>query len=320
MEGTRSTRDAYGEVLVSLGVENPKIVVVDADVSKATRTSLFARQFPERFFNVGVAEQNLMGVAAGLSLTGLIPIASTFAVFATGRAFDQVRNTIAYGNCNVKIVATHGGITVGEDGASHQSIEDIALMRVLPNMKVIVPADAFEVEKALRAAVRIYGPVYIRLGRVPVPTVTSKCSHFEIGRANVLRDGSDLAILATGIMVSESLKAAEILSSEGVESAVINVHTIKPLDRETVLETAKRCGALITAEEHSIVGGLGSAVAELLSTECWVALGMVGVKDTFGESGSPKELMKKYGITAGDIVEKAKEVLNKKKTGRAVCR
>ncbi|MCL5985187.1 MAG: transketolase family protein [Actinobacteria bacterium] len=308
----KSTRDAYGEALLRLGEENPKIVALDADVSKATRTCLFAKYFPDRFFNVGVAEQNLMDIAAGLSLTGWIPVASTFAIFATGRAFDQIRNTIAYSKCNVKIVATHAGITVGEDGFTHQSIEDVALMRILPQMRVVVPADALETEKALRAAVDTEGPFYIRLGRSPVPIITNKSSTFEIGKANLFRSGSDLTIIANGLMVYEALVAAAKLSEESIDVTVINLHTVKPLDEEVILKWAKKTSAIVSAEEHSIIGGMGGAIAELLSCKYPTPLGLVGIRDMFTESGSPNELKAKYGLTATNIIQVAKNILVRK--------
>lgn len=307
----KSTRDAYGDILISLGKENKKVVVLDADVSKATKTCNFAKHFPERFFNVGVAEQNLMGVSAGLSLTGFIPIASTFAVFATGRAFDQIRNTIAYSKCNVKIVATHGGITVGEDGASHQAIEDIALMRTIPGMTVVVPADANQTKKAIRAAVNEKGPFYIRLGRSEEPIITSENSDYKLGSLDIIKEGSDIAILANGIMVFEALEATKMLATDGISSAVVNVHTVKPLDEKSILTLARKVKAIITAEEHSIIGGLGSAVAELISRNYIIPMGMVGIKDTFCESGKPEELKTKYGLKAANIREVSKETIGR---------
>lgn len=293
-----ATRDAYGRVLVELGEKCPDLVVLDADLSKSTKTHEFSKHFPERFFNMGIAEQNLMGTAAGLALAGKIPCASTFAVFAVGRAFDQIRNSIAYPGLNVKIIASHAGITVGEDGASHQSIEDISLMRTLPNMTVIVPADATETALAVKAAVASKGPVYIRLGRPKVPVLFGADYQFQPGRAVVLREGTDAVIFATGITVSEALKAASLLAEEGIQTAVVNVHTIKPLDMQTIIDLAGETGAVVTAEEHSIYGGLGSAVAEVLSEHCPTPLIRVGVKDRFGESGSPADLLEAFGLTA----------------------
>ncbi|KXG78095.1 1-deoxy-D-xylulose-5-phosphate synthase [Fervidicola ferrireducens] len=299
-----ATREAYGEALAELGEEIKDIVVLDADLSKSTKTSVFAKKFPERFFNMGIAEQNLMGTAAGLATCGKIPFASTFAIFATGRAFEQIRNSICYPNLNVKIAATHAGITVGEDGATHQSIEDIALMRALPNMTVISPADATETKMAVRAAAQMKGPVYLRLGRHPVETIFGEGYEFKPGKGVILREGRDVAIIATGVMVAEALKAAEILEKDGINAMVVNIHTIKPIDEEVILKAAE-CGAIVTAEEHSIIGGLGSAVAEVLSEKKPVPIKRIGIKDVFGMSGKPEELMKAYGLTAEDIAEAA---------------
>jgi len=307
-----ATRDAYGKALVELGKENPDIVVLDADLSKSTKTVDFAQAFPERFFNMGIAEQNLMGFAAGLAAAGKLPFASTFAIFATGRAFEQIRNSIAYPKLNVKIAATHAGITVGEDGASHQAIEDLALMRALPNMTVLVPADAEETKQVIRAAAAHQGPVYIRLGRLAVPTLFSPEYTFTLGKANVLREGADVAIIANGLMVGEALKAAAELGKRQVECTVVNCASIKPLDEETIIDVAKKTGAVVTAEEHNIIGGLGSAVAEVLAEKYPVQLRRVGIKDTFGESGRPEELMVKYGLTAQDIIKAVEDVLKSK--------
>ncbi len=303
-----ANRDAYGQALVDLGGRIPELVVLDADLSKSTKTSEFAKAYPERFFDMGIAEQNLIGTAAGLALAGKIPCASTFAVFATGRAFDQIRNTIAYPGLNVKIVATHAGITVGEDGGSHQAIEDIALMRVLPGMTVIVPADAIETEKAVAAAVAMRGPVYIRLGRTAVPVLFGEDHQFQIGKAVVLRDGADAVVFATGVMVAEALQAAITLAERGVNVAVVNVHTVKPLDVELIVELARRTGAVVTAEEHSIYGGLGSAVAEVLGEHYPAPLVRLGVRDRFGESGSPAQLMEALGLTAPHIIKAVERV------------
>ena len=309
-----STRDAYGQVLVEIGKEQKNIVVLNADLSQSTRTSLFAETFPERFFNAGIAEQNMMGVAAGLATTGFIPVVSTLAIFAAGRAYDQVRNTIVHSGLNVKIVATHSGITMGKDGSSHQSIEDIALMRVIPDMTVIVPADALETKKALRATIEYKGPVYIRLGRPEIPVVTDEESPFVIGKADILRKGNDLSIIACGIMVFQALKAADALVSQGIKARVINMHTIKPLDLEILFNAAKETGAILTAEDHSIIGGLGSAVLEALACkETRPPVYRIGVRDVFGESGEPDDLIKKYGLSWKDIVKAAKEVLSLKK-------
>lgn len=307
-----ATRDAYGKALVRLGEENKDIVVLDADLAKSTKTIDFAKAFPERFFDLGIAEQNLIGTAAGLSLSGKIPFASSFAMFATGRAFEQVRNSVAYPKLNVKIAATHAGITVGEDGASHQTVEDIAIMRALPNMTVIVPADGIETEQAVRAAAGYKGPVYIRLGRSAVPVIYDDDYKFEIGKASVLREGKDVTVFATGIMVSAALDAADSLAGEGVEVEVINVSTIKPLDAETVVRSLQKTKAGVTAEEHSIIGGLGAAVAELSCENYPVPLVRVGIKDVFGESGTPNELLVKYGLTSEDIVRAVQRVIQRK--------
>lgn len=309
-----ATRDAYGEALVVLGRANPDVVVLDADLSKSTKTAKFAGACPDRFFNMGIAEGNMMGVAAGLAAAGKIPFASTFALFATGRAFEQVRNSIAYPRLNVKIVATHAGLTVGEDGASHQSVEDIALMRSVPNMTVIVPADAVETRQAVMAAAEYRGPVYIRLGRPAVPVLFGDDYRFSIGHAVQMRRGADVAILANGIMVAQALAAAEDLAGAGIEAAVLNVSTIKPLDVAAVVEAARTCGAVVTAEEHSILGGLGSAVAETLGEHYPVPLERVGVKDVFGESGTPEALLEKYGLTAADIERAARRAVARKRS------
>jgi transketolase len=303
MQKKSSTREAYGRVLVKLGKRYPDLVVLDADLSASTKTRDFAKNYPERFFDMGIAEQNMMGTAAGFALAGKIPCASTFAVFATGRAYDQVRNAIAYPGLNVKIIATHAGVSVGEDGASHQTIEDISLMRTLPNMTVIVPADAQEAAQAVSAAIEMQGPVYIRLGRPAFPEILQEDYRFRIGRAVPLRDGSAAVIFAAGIMVSMALEAASSLATEGVEAAVVNVSTIKPLDKETIVQMARKTGAVVTAEEHSIYGGLGSAVAEVLGENYPVPLERVGIRDRFGESGSPEQLLEVCGLTVKHLVE-----------------
>ncbi len=308
-----ATRDAYGKALVKLGEKMPQVVVLDADLSKSTKTHDFKEVFPDRFINVGIAEQNLLGIAAGMAASGKIAFASTFAVFATGRAFEQIRNSIAYTELNVKIAATHAGLTVGEDGASHQAIVDMAVMRALPNMTVIVPADGTETEKAVFAAATHDGPVYIRLGRAPVPVLFGEDYKFQIGKAVVLRDGKDVSLLACGIMVNEAMKAAEELAREGVSARVINVSTLKPMDKDTIIKAALETGALVTAEEHNIIGGLGSAVAEVIVENTPVPLERVGIKDTFGESGKPEELLEKYGLTVKDIKEAAYKVIKRKK-------
>lgn len=307
-----ATRDAYGKALVKLGQTNDKVVVLDADLSKSTKTNDFYKAYPNRFFNMGIAEQNLIGAACGLATAGKIPFASSFAMFATGRAFEIIRNSVAYPKLNVKVCATHAGITVGEDGASHESIEDIAIMRAIPNMTVLVPADGVEAEQMILEAARVYGPMYVRLGRSAVPTIFDENYKFEIGKGSVVREGNDATIIACGIMVNEAIIALEALKSEGINARVINMSTIKPIDRELIITAAKETKAIVTAEEHSIIGGLGSAVSEIVSEECPVVVRKVGVKDSFGESGTPAELLKKYGLTANDIVEAVKEAVAKK--------
>ncbi|MHB8125964.1 MAG: transketolase family protein [Desulfitobacteriaceae bacterium] len=313
MAEKQATREAYGKALVSLGAENPDIVVLDADLSKSTKTADFAKHYPERFFNMGIAEQNLMGTAAGLAAAGKIPFASTFAIFATGRAFEQIRNSIAYPKLNVKIAATHAGITVGEDGGSHQAIEDIALMRSIPNMTVLVPADGEETRQVIKTAAQYKGPVYIRMGRLDVPLLFGEDYHFEIGKANILRNGSDAAIMANGIMVALALEAAEELSSSGISVSVVNVASVKPLDVSTIIQVAQKTKAVVSAEEHTIIGGLGSAIAEVLAENAPTPMVRVGIKDTFGESGRPQELLEKYGLTKASLIKAVHEVLNKKK-------
>ncbi|ABY92270.1 transketolase subunit B [Thermoanaerobacter thermohydrosulfuricus] len=301
-----ATREAYGKALVELGAKNKDVVVLDADLSKSTKTADFQKVYPDRFFNMGISEQDMMVTAAGLATCGKIPFASTFAIFATGRAYEQVRNSIGYPHLNVKIAATHAGITVGEDGATHQSIEDISLMRGIPGMVVINPADAEETRQAIFAAAEHYGPVYIRLGRMAVPDIHDQNYKFELGKGEVIREGKDVAIIATGIMVAIAIEAADKLKEEGIEATVVNIHTIKPIDKDLIVEVAKKTGKVITAEEHSIIGGLGSAVAEVLSEEYPVKIKRIGIRDEFGQSGSPKELLKHYGLTAEDIVKAAK--------------
>ncbi|NLT94024.1 MAG: transketolase family protein [Clostridia bacterium] len=307
-----ATRDAYGKALVELGRINKDVVVLDADLSKSTKTDGFQKEFPERFFNIGIAEQNLIGCAAGFATSGKIPFASSFAVFATGRAYDQIRNSVSYSHLNVKIAASHAGITVGEDGGSHQMLEDIALMRAVPGMTVIVPADGVETKKAIFAAAQYVGPVYIRLGRPKVPIIFDEDYIFAIGKAAVIKEGSDVALMATGIMVSEALKAAELLQNQGFSAAVVNISTIKPIDAETITKVAQKTKAVVTCEEHNIYGGLGSAVAEVLVENCPVPMERIGVKDVFGRSGKPQELMEKYGLTAKDIVDAACKAMARK--------
>lgn len=308
----KATREAYGDALRDAGAEFKDIVVLDADLSKSTKTNVFAKAYPERFFNVGIAEQNLMGTAAGLAAAGKIPFASTFAMFAAGRAFEQVRNSICYPRLNVKIAATHAGLTVGEDGASHQAIEDISLMRSIPNMTVIVPADAAETRGAVDFAIRYKGPVYLRLGRSAVPDLFDSSYVFKHGEAVQLTDGSDLTIIATGIMTAPAREAAAELGVQGISARVLNMHTIKPIDKAAIIKAAKDTGAIVTCEEHSIIGGLGSAVAEVIVENAPVPLERVGVMDTFGESGKPNALLVKYKLTAADIILAAKRVLNRK--------
>ena len=307
-----ATRDAYGEALAELGAVNENIVVLEADLSKSTKTSDFKKVYPERHFNMGIAEQNMLGVAAGFAAAGKIPFASSFAVFATGRAYDQIRNSIAYPNLNVKIAATHAGLTVGEDGGSHQMLEDIALMRALPNMTVIVPADGIETKQAVKAAAEYEGPVYIRMGRPKVPVLFDENYTFEIGKGVVLKEGTDVTLVGTGIMVSKAVEAAELLAAEGISAAVVNISTIKPLDAELIIAQAQKTGAIVTCEEHNIYGGLGSAVAEVLVENCPVPMTRVGVADQFGESGLPDELLEKHGLTAANIAAQAKAVIAKK--------
>ncbi|OOM81196.1 transketolase family protein [Clostridium sp. BL-8] len=309
-----ATREAYGKALVKLSNLNKDVVVLDADLSKSTKTAEFKAVSPERFINMGIAEANMMGVAAGLSTCGKIPFASTFAMFAAGRAFEQIRNSICYPNLNVKICATHAGLTVGEDGATHQSIEDISLMRSIPNMTVINPADAVETEAAILAIAEYKGPCYVRLGRLAVSTINDAESYkFEIGKGITLSEGNDVTIVATGMMVELALEAKEVLSKDGINARVINIHTIKPIDKELLVKAAKETKAIVTAEEHSIIGGLGSAVAEVTAEECPVPVLKVGIKDTFGESGKPNELLKAYGLTVEAIVEHSKKAISLKK-------
>ena len=304
-----ATRASYGKALVELGAEDPNIVVLDADLSGSTQTKKFADVYPDRFFNAGIAEANMMGMAAGLAVSGKTVFASSFAMFASGRAYEIIRNSIAYTGANVKICATHAGVTVGEDGASHQCVEDLSLMRTIPGMTVINPADDVSARALIKAAAAYKGPVYIRLGRAAVPVIYEEGKTFEIGKALRVREGKDAAILATGIMVNEALQAAEMLAAEGIECRVVDVHTIKPLDREEVIAAAKECGCIVTAEEHSVIGGLGSAVAETVCKEVPCRMAMVGVQDVFGQSGKPGELMEQYGLTAADIAAAVKKLL-----------
>ena len=308
----KATREAYGEALRELGGQNENIVVLDADLSGSTKTAMFKKAYPTRFFNAGIAEQSMIGTAAGLAAAGKIPFASTFAVFATGRAFDQIRNSVCYPKLNVKIAATHSGLTVGEDGATHQAIEDVAIMRALPNMSVIVPADAAEAAAAVRFAAEHNGPMYIRLGRSGVPDVFDETYEFKFGKASVLKEGTDVTLIGMGIMTAAALEAADMLAEEGISAAVINMSTIKPIDEEAIIAAAQATGAIVTCEEHNIIGGLGSAVAEVLAEKASARLVRVGVKDTFGESGKPADLLKKYGLTASDIAAAAKQAIANK--------
>lgn len=301
-------RDIYGQTLVELGRRNPNIVVLDADLSGSTRTSLFAKEFPERFFNFGVAEQNMMATSAGLASCGKIVFVSTFAIFATGRAWDQVRNTVCYNNFNIKIVASHAGISVGPDGASHQAIEDITLMRVIPNMTILVPCDGPETREVILAVAQRPGPAYVRLGRPKIPTLLKE-DKFQLGKARFLRQGKDLSIIACGIMVKEALDAASVLEKDGIEASVIDMHTIKPLDVQTIIDVARSTKRIVVCEEHMITGGLASAVSEVLSEKIPTPLVRIGIKDKFGQSGDPEDLMREYNLTAQDIVKACKKLL-----------
>lgn len=304
-----ATREAYGNALAEFGCDE-RIVVLDADLSKSTKTATFIKKYPERFFNCGIAEGDMVSVAAGLATTGKIPFASSFAMFAAGRAFEPIRNSIGYPHLNVKIGATHAGITVGEDGATHQCNEDLALMRVIPGMVVLNPADAAEARAAVKAAIDYNGPVYLRFGRLSVPVIYDTDTYkFEIGKGDMISDGKDVTLVATGIMVAQAIEAAEMLKAEGISARVINIATIKPLDKEIIVKAAKETGALVTAEEHSVIGGLGSAVCEALCEEKPVPVLKVGIQDTFGKSGKAEELLKIYGLTAADIADKAKKAI-----------
>ncbi len=310
-----ATRDAYGKALVALGEREPRVVVLDGDLSSSTKTGMFAKRFPDRFFNMGIAEQNLMGTAAGLAAAGKIPYASTFAIFASGRAWEQVRQSIAYAELNVKIVATHSGVTVGEDGGSHQSVEDISLMRSIPGMTVIVPADAVETEKVIMEIARHKGPMFVRLGRTKVPVVFENGCDFAIGRASTIAEGTDVAIIAAGVMTAKAVDAGAKLSAMGIHARIINMSTIKPIDEAAIVHAAEQTGALVTAEEHSIIGGLGSAVAEVVVKNCPVPVEFVGIRDTFGTSGSSEELLEYFGLTASHIMASAERAIKRKKQG-----
>ncbi len=307
-----ATRDAYGKALVELGQKNDKVIVFDADLAAATKTGMFKKEFPERFIDCGIAEGNMMGVAAGMATAGYTVFASSFAMFAAGRAFEQVRNTIGYPHINVKIGATHAGISVGEDGASHQCCEDIALMRTIPGMTIINPADDVEARLAVMAAAEIDGPVYMRFGRLAVPRIFDENYKFEIGKGVYLKEGKDVTIIATGLMVERALQAAEKLSEEGIDAAVINMATIKPIDKDIIIDAAKKTGAIVTAEEHSVIGGLGEAVAGVVAETKPVPVLRVGVEDTFGKSGPALELLEIYGLNAENICNKAKQAIANK--------
>ena len=307
-----ATRDGFGKELAKLGEVNEKILVVSADLEDATRAEYFKDAFPERFFTVGIAEQDMIGMAAGLSMQGFTVFTNSFAVFMTNRAYDMIRLDVCYNNCNVKIICSHAGVTVGEDGASAQCLEDLALMRVLPNMKVVCPVDVIEAQKATQAFANEFGPMYMRTSRAKLPILTKEDDVFEIGKANVLQKGSDATVIACGIMVSEALSAAKMLEKDGVNVKVVNMHTIKPIDEEMIIQSAKETGAIVTAEEHQMYGGLGSAVAEVVVKNCPVPMEMIAVKDTFGQTGSPQELLKHYNLKDVDIVEAVKRLVVKK--------
>jgi transketolase len=307
------TRDGFGKGLVELGRTDKNIVVLSADLTDSTRASWFKKEFPERFFGLGVAEQDMIGTAAGFALEGKTPFACTFGVFASGRAWDQIRVSVAYMNLNVKIVGTHGGISVGPDGATHQALEEIALMRILPNMTVIVPCDAIEAKKATIEAAKTAGPVYLRLGRSGVPVITKEENFFGIGRSNLIREGKDVAIFACGQMVYEAMLACDVLAKDGINARLVNMHTPKPIDREAVIRACLETGAIVTCEEHTVLGGFGSAIAEIVVENCPVPVKMVGVRDRFGVSGEAEELFRHFGLTSGDIVKAARDALAMKK-------
>ncbi|MEZ0536314.1 transketolase family protein [Caldicellulosiruptoraceae bacterium PP1] len=309
-----ATREAYGQALAEYGEKYNNIVVLDADLSKSTRTELFKKKFPDRFFNIGIAEQDLMATAAGFATCGKIPFASTFAIFAAGRAYDQVRNSIGYPHLNVKIGASHAGVSIGEDGASHQMLEDFALMRAIPGMTVLSPSDAASTKECVRLAIENDGPFYIRLGRLAVDEIYDSSLKLELGKGIVLEEGKDISIIATGLMVHEAIKATKILKQEGISVTLIDMPFIKPIDKELIIKSAKATGCVVTCEEHNILGGLGSAVSEVLSQEYPTLVKMVGLNDEFGRSGKPEDVLSFFNLTADGIVEKAKEVLNLKKS------
>jgi transketolase len=310
----KSTRDAYSEVLVEMGELFPNLVVVDADTSLSTKSTMFGQKFPKRFFNVGIAEQNLIGVAAGFALVGKLPVATAYGAFIPAKCFDQIRNSIAYPNLNVKTFVSHTGLTTGADGATHQPLEDIAIMRTLPNYTVIEPSDGVETKKVIHEALKKKGPVHVRMHRHPVPTIYSEDFDYKIGKANILLDGSDVTLMACGVMVHRALEAGKQLQKEGISARVIDNHTIKPIDQKTIIKAAKDTGAIVTAEDHNIFGGMGSAVAEVLVENHPTYLRRVGVRDVFGESGSADDLLEKYGLTSENIIKNAKELLKLKET------
>lgn len=308
----KATRESFGEAVTELAAEYPDVVVLDADLAAATKTGIFKKKYPERFFDCGIAECNMIGVAAGLATCGKIPFAASFAMFSAGRAFEQVRNSVGYPKLNVKVVGSHAGISVGEDGATHQCCEDIALMRTIPGMVILNPSDHYEMKAAVRAAIEHKGPCYIRLGRLAVESINNNDDyHFELGKGILLREGTDITIVATGLMVAEAVKAAKALEAEGISAEVINIHTIKPLDEEIILNSAKKTGSVVTVEEHNIIGGLGEAVAAVLSEKCPTPVTRIGVNDVFGHSGPAVDLLKEFGLSAEHIAEVVREKLGK---------
>lgn len=309
----KATRDGYGDALVEMGAQDERIVVLGADLTDSTRTLWFAQKYPDRFFDFGIAEQNMLNAAAGLSLAGKIPWVSTYGVFVAGRAWDQIRTTTCYSNLNVKIGGAHGGISVGPDGATHQALEDVATMRVLPNMTVIVPADYYETKKAVIWACKHVGPVYVRFGREPVPIVTKPDDPFIMGKANLINDGTDVTIMNNGPVLRECMKAVQMLKEKGISARLVNMHTVKPIDRETIAKSARETGAIVTVEEHQVMGGFGSAVAEVVVQTCPVPMRFIGIQDRFGESGTPEELFEEFGLTAKHIVAAVEDVLKAKR-------
>lgn len=309
----KPTRFGYADALLELGAADPRVVVLDADLAKSTLTGRFAEKFPERFFDCGIAEQNMLGIAGGLALAGKVPFVNTYGVFLAGRAWDQIRTSICYGELNVKVVGAHGGLSVGPDGATHQALEEIALMRVLPNMRVIVPCDSNEARRATLAAAKLEGPVYIRLGREPTPVITTEATPFRFGQAETCRNGRDVTIFACGLMVYLSLVAAEKLQQQGISARVVNLHTVKPIDKQAIVKAAKETKCIVTCEEHQVMAGFGSAVAEVVARRCPVPMEMVGIQDMFGESGQPWELLKKYHLMDEDIIKAVNAVMRRKR-------